>query len=73
MLLIWINGIQFCKKVNYFVLHFMRLCSHCNMGANSFNTVGKLLNIVWVFNMACTKIVCTIYVSYFITFTCYID
>ncbi len=45
-LFILINGIQFCKKVNYFVLDLIRLCIHCNMGANSSNTGGKMLNSV---------------------------
>jgi hypothetical protein len=46
MLFILINGIQFCKKVNYFVLDLIQLCIHCNMGANFSNTVGKMLNKV---------------------------
>jgi hypothetical protein len=44
--LFWINGIRFCKKVNYFVLDLIRSCIHCNMDATSLNTLGKMLNIV---------------------------
>jgi hypothetical protein len=46
MLFVFINGIQFYEKVNYFVLDLIRLCIHCNTGVNSFNTVRKMSNIV---------------------------
>jgi hypothetical protein len=37
---------KFSEKVNYFVVGLIQSCIHCNTGATSLITLGKMLNIV---------------------------